>query len=77
MKFTVNIKDPDVFDDAIRDAVKQEVAGLGLPTDEQELVTEARVEKTQEFIRRWVEYGECITVEFDTEARTAVVVPRK
>lgn len=32
-------------------------------------------EKVVEFVSKWVKYGEYITVEFDTDAGTAVVVP--
>jgi hypothetical protein len=32
-------------------------------------------EPMQEFASRWVKYGEYITIEFDTEAGTATVVP--
>ena len=77
MKFTVNIKDPDVFADAIQEAVTAEVAALGLAEDEAEGVIERRTEKVGAALERWVEYGEYIRVEFDTEAGTATVVPRK
>lgn len=77
MKFTVYIKDPDVFSDAVSEAVKKEVSALNLPEDEAEAVIEKREEKVNDFLERWVEYGEYIKVEFDTEANTATVVTRK
>lgn len=77
MKFTVSIKDPDVFADAVQEAVTSEVKALGLDDDEAEAVIERRTEKVNDILERWVEYGEYIRVEFDTEAKTATVVPRK
>lgn len=77
MIFRVHIKDPDVFSDAVSEAVKKEVAALNLPEDEAEAVIEKREEKVNDFLERWVEYGEYIKVEFDTEANTATVVTRK
>jgi hypothetical protein len=77
MKISVDIKDPDVFSDAVDEAVKKDVASLGLSTEEAESVAELRAEKVNDFMSRWVEYGEYIRVEFDTDAGTAVVVPVK
>jgi len=61
---------------AIDDAVCDEVAKLGL-TDDREInaITDARKDKVNKALRNWVEYGEYITIEFDTEAQTATVVP--
>lgn len=38
-------------------------------------ITDARKDKVNKALRNWVEYGEYITIEFDTEAGTATVVP--
>lgn len=75
MKFTVSFKDPDTFGDAIRDAVEDDVKALGLSAREAESVAEIRAEEVQNAIGHFVEYGEYIRIEFDTEARTARVVP--
>ena len=77
MKFTVTIKDPDCLHDAIRDAVKAEVAKLELPEDEAEDIIETRIEKVSNKLAKWVEYGEYFKIEFDTDANTATVVPYK
>lgn len=76
MKFTVTIKDPDVFADAVQEAVTAEVRALNLDEDEADAVIERRTEKVNDILKRWVEYGEYIRVEFDTDAKTATVVPR-
>ena len=53
MKFEVTFKDPD--------AVYYDDAG-------NELEAEKR-EKAEEFARTWLEYGEYVTIEFDTKAK--------
>ena len=75
MKVKVYIKDTDVLQDAVGEAVDEELKNSGLSEDEQEAVRELRVEKALGIASTWWEYGEYITVEFDTEARTARVVP--
>lgn len=75
MKVKVFIKDTDVLQDAVEEAVDEELKNSGLAEDEQEAVRELRVEKALDVAGEWWEYGEYITVEFDTEARTAMVVP--
>ncbi len=74
MKFRVMMKDPDTLSDAIRDAAEESVALLGLDLDEREVVEERRIEKTRDLCHRWFKYGECLTVEIDTEAQTCTVV---
>ena len=76
MRFTVTMKDPDTLDDAIKDAVKNEVKDLELDEDEKEAVIEKRMEKYRAIANTWFEYGEYLTVEIDTEAKTAVVCKR-
>lgn len=76
MKFVVSMKDPDVLEDAIRDAVKLEMANVqGLDADEREAAAEVRREKVNELCARWFEYGEYLVVEIDTDAETITVCP--
>jgi len=75
MKVKVFIKDTDVLQDAVEESVDDELKNSGLAEDEQEAVRELRIEKALDVANTWWEYGEYITVEFDTEARTARVVP--
>jgi len=77
MKFTVYLKDPDGFSDGIGDAVDASIKAMGLDEDEAEAIKEARTQKVSDALGKWVEYGEYVTLEFDTEAGTATVVPRK
>lgn len=75
MKVKVFIKDPDVLQDGVEESVDEELKNSGLAEDEQEAVRELRIEKALDVANTWWEYSEYITVEFDTEARTARVVP--
>ena len=36
-------------------------------------LSEEEADEAKEFVEKWVEYGECISVEFDTEKETATV----
>lgn len=79
MIYTVTFKDPDgvtesVGDD-LRDQLKEKYPDLD--EDEFQILYESRYEKAHVFLSRWIEYGEYLTVEFDTEKGTATVVPRK
>ena len=76
MKVRVTLKDPDTMQDAVYEAAKLEVKTLeGLSKSEREAIAETRAAEATEIIAsKWMEYGEYLVVDFDTEARTAVVV---
>lgn len=75
MKFTVTMKDPDTLYDAITDAVIDNLPSIE-DEEERSAVSEIKEEKAREVCKKWFEYGEYLTVEIDTEAETATVVPR-
>ncbi len=78
MKFRVTMKDPDTLQDAISSAVETDVLMAdGLDSDERESVAEKRREKVAKLCSEWFKFGEYLTVEVDTEARTATVVSAK
>lgn len=77
MIFRVTFKDPDSLHDAIKDAVKEDVAKLALDAEESEAVSEIRTQSTKELCQKWFEYSEYITVEIDTELKTCTVVSTK
>jgi hypothetical protein len=77
LKFQVQMKDPDTLSDAIADAVDEELKPLNLPEDEREAVAEKRIEKVGDVCDKWFKYGEYLTVEIDTEAKTCVVLDAK
>lgn len=74
MKFRVTMKDPDALDEPIEDAVKEAPDLASLPEDEREILQEHRKVSLREIASRWFEYGEYLTVEIDTDAKTCVVV---
>ena len=67
MKFQVTFKTPDALDFAI-DAVTSVVNTLELEEEKANL---------SEFAGKWVEWGESVTLEFDTDAGTCIVLPVK
>jgi hypothetical protein len=73
VKFTVTMKDPDGLHTSLEDAVFGAMPE-GLPKEEQEMLMESRREKARKFAGKWLEYGEYVELEFDTEAGTCVVV---
>lgn len=78
MKFKITMKDPDAAFEAIRDAVGLEIEKLKstgiISLDEADELSESRQRKVSESISKWLKYGEYLTVEFDTESGTAVVI---
>lgn len=78
MKFRMSMKDPDSLHDAIKLAAENEVAELeGIDDEERKDLVESRRAKAKEVCRTWFRYGEYLTVEIDTEAKTCVVVKEK
>jgi hypothetical protein len=73
----VKVKNPDVLDEAIMEAVTQEVAAMSLPPDESLLLIEARRDKAAKQLSKWWEYSEYVDLEFDLDAMTAKVIERK
>lgn len=79
MKIRVTLKDPDMMSDAVADAVAKEVKGLtNLNDRERQIIQGDRICEVQSDIsEKWMEYGEYLVVEFDTDAGTATVIPWK
>lgn len=76
MKIKVTMKDPDSMHDAVQDAVEKEVKEIGLTEDETESLIEIRTEKIRDKMYKWFEYGEYLSVEFDTDSMTATVLDK-
>lgn len=76
MKFKVFLKDPDGFYESIEEAATDYVNEHFPAADqnEQEILIDSRRDKIKDFISKWVQYGENVQIEFDTEAGTATVV---
>jgi demethoxyubiquinone hydroxylase (CLK1/Coq7/Cat5 family) len=74
MKFKVTMKDPDTLHDAITEAVAKEVGAMtSADAEEKAEIAVIRTEKTGELCAKWFRYGEYVTIEIDTEAKTAIV----
>lgn len=58
MKINITFKTPDAIDYAAQDYFSDD----------------GDIEEFKEFCSKWVEYGELIRIEFDTEKRTATVL---
>ena len=78
MKIRICMKNPDSISDALFDAALASVAELkDISAVEKDLLVEDRREQLAEAITPWVGYQEYITVEIDTVAKTAVVLPAR
>lgn len=73
MKIQITFKDPDGVSNSLDSAVEESLPE-GLDAEEAHALREMRQEKYQEAIKPWVEYGEYVHIEIDTNAGTAVVV---
>lgn len=71
MRIRLGFKTPDVVEYAVNDAVESEMSkdGIGPDVDPVELKYEA-TKACEKFIR----YGECVTIEIDTDTGTAEVL---
>ena len=75
MKIRITMKDPDTMIETVDEAVKEDVAKLGLLSkDEAEAIIEMRAEAERDKLSAWFRYSEYLTVECDTEAMTARVL---
>jgi len=61
MKILLGFKTPDVMYEATRH--------FGVSEEEEE-----RANAVSRILRKWIQYGECVTIEFDTEKGTATVL---
>lgn len=76
MKFRVTFKDPDGVWDSIDNAAKMSAASVkGIDDDEREDLVESRREHLDAAVEKWIKWSEYLTVEFDTDAGTATVIP--
>lgn len=81
MKFRVMFKTPDAVSGAVGQVVhgetNRQLREGGQDFDEEEFAAAADhiLHNAIVFTRKWVKYGEYVTIEFDTEAGTATVIP--
>lgn len=78
MKFRITMKDPDGAYESIQEEAKKSLASIeGLNRDERESLMDKRVEMLRDTSDLFMSYGEYLTVEFDTEAKTATVIKER
>lgn len=76
MKLKIQLKDPDGVYNSIQRAAEHSTENTtGLHEDEVENLIESRRVGIEDYCSRWIKYSECVTIEIDTEAGTAVVCP--
>lgn len=79
MKLQIHFKTPDAVDIAIESALSCELLERGgddtlcednFDGDE----FEEKKRELEKFLEQWIEWGECVRIEFDTEANTAEIL---
>lgn len=77
-KITIALKDPDGVHESIKQAAEDSVRGMGgLDASEASDLESTRQESYARKLGKWIEYGEYVRIEFDTDAGTATVLPVK
>jgi hypothetical protein len=74
MNIKLTFKDPDNPYEDIRTAVNNSLKQSGLDEEEIEAVFELRMEKTMKKLEKWLNHGECVTLDFDLVKGTAKVL---
>jgi hypothetical protein len=74
MKIIVTFKDPDGVMDSVQDAIKEELQSMNLSPEEYDNLLETRTNEQLHKLKKWIEYDEYITVEFDTEEKTCKII---
>jgi len=75
MKFKVTFKSPDAVYQSAIDAAGSATQNIVDDEERHQAYDDVRHE-LEEFADKWVRYGEYITIEFDTDANTATVIPK-
>ena len=76
-KIRVKFKDPDATHYPVIAAVEQWASTVvGLSEDQLSDAKESQTDTYQRAFSQWMEYGEYLDVEFDTEAGAATVLPK-
>ena len=75
MKIKITFKDPDGVSNSLDESVRNSLLPLveQLSKQEFEQLVETRLEEVSDKIAKWIEYGEYLTVEIDTDTDTAIV----
>jgi hypothetical protein len=74
MIIEITFKDPDTVSDAVRDAVIASIPKEITDEYEREALIEKRESEQYDKLQKWIEHGEYVTVQFDTETMKARVL---
>ena len=75
MKIRITLKDPDGVYESLKDATEESARGnTFFDKAETDAFLEERRERIGALCSKWVEYGEYVTIEIDTDAGTARVL---
>lgn len=78
MIINITLKDPDGVYDSIRNAAQEQVDNIdGLSPRDAEVLTDKRHKEFAESLKPWIECGEYVRLEIDTEKQTATVITNK
>lgn len=75
MKFQITFKTPDVCYNTIKEVAAEGIDECFKDVNEEErgILIRSEEEALTNFLSKWVEYDELVTIEFDTVEETAVV----
>ena len=78
MKFVITMKTPDALEDALNEMADDERhdGEAELDEDRQEKLDDV-ISEARRFAEKYFRYGEYLSVEFDTDAQTATVIPAR
>jgi len=75
MIIRITLKDPDGVYESIQAAAEESLRAVeGLEEEESDSLIEARHERIAESLKPWIEFGEYVRLEIDTEKKTATVI---
>lgn len=75
MKLFISMKTPDCVDYAVKEAIKQERDEFESEADKESFDEETDGGAgAREVCKKWFRYGECVTLEVDTDAKTCTVL---
>ena len=78
MKIRITLKDPDGVYDSIKEATSESLLeNKFIDEKEREAAYDLRKDRLDNMCSKFIEYGEYVTIEIDTDDGTAIVIPVK
>ena len=76
MKIQITFKTPDAVERAVAEAVRYEQLPE-FPVDGEQDQREILTQDANDVVSKFIKYGEYVTIEIDTDTKTAIVLPVK